>query len=406
MNTEETKKDFPIFKRKIGVNDLVYLDNAATTQKPTQVLDAITDFYSNHNANVHRGIHTLSEEASEMYSNARATVARFIHAVHPEEIIFTKGATESLNMVAFSWGLENLKKGDKILLTDFEHHSNLVPWQIISQRTGAELKFISTGIDGVLSIASVKAELTPDVKLVCIAHASNVLGTIVDIKEISKIAHANGALVCVDGAQAVPHIPVNIQSLGCDFYAFSGHKMLGPMGIGVLYIKKELMEKLMPYQFGGGMISEVSLTKSEWAISPEKFEAGTPNVAGAVGLASAIDYLSSIGMEKIREHEIKLNEYALEKIRGIEGIEILGPTNPSERTGLVSFYSPIIHAHDIASVLNSMGVAVRSGHHCAMPLHKELNIPATVRASYYIYNDTSDIDKLIEGVEKALKMLS
>ena len=406
MDIEKIRKDFPILGRKIGLNDLVYLDNTATTQKPLQVIDAIKDYYMEHNANVHRGIHTLSEEASEMYDNARKTVAHFINAVYPEEIIFTRGTTESLNTAAFSWGVPNLKKGDKILLTNFEHHSNLIPWQIVAKSTGAELKFIKTDENGDVDMTEFKSELTPNVKLVCIAHASNVLGTVTDIKEISKMAHAVGALICVDGAQAVPHMPVNVQSLGCDFYAFSGHKMLGPMGIGVLYVKKSLMGQMVPSQFGGGMIKEVSLTDASWAEAPEKFEAGTPDAAGAIGLAAAIEYLSAIGMDKVREHEIKLSKYMVEKLTAIEGIKILGPLDPEKRTGLVSFYSEKVHAHDIASVLNSSGIAVRSGHHCAMPLHKELGLPATVRASYYIYNDFSDIDKLAEGVKKALKMLS
>ncbi|AHB40687.1 TPA: cysteine desulfurase [candidate division WWE3 bacterium] len=406
MDIKKLKKDFPILFRKIGLNDLVYLDNAATSQKPVQVVEAVKDFYLEHNANVHRGIHTLSEEASGMYEDARKKVARFINAIYPEEIIFTHGATESLNMAAFSWGVPNLKKGDKILLTGFEHHSNLIPWQIVAKNTGAELKFVKTESNGTVDMSEFKNVLTPDVRLVCVAHASNVLGTILDVREISKLAHAVGALVCVDGAQAVPHIPVNIQSLGCDFYAFSGHKMLAPMGIGVLYVKKSVMEQMVPSQFGGGMIKEVSLTEASWAEAPEKFEAGTPDVGGAIGLAAAVDYLLAIGMDKVREHEIELNRHAIEKLNSIEGIKIIGPVDPEKRTGLVSFYSEKVHAHDIASVLNSSGVAVRSGHHCAMPLHKEMGLPATVRASYYIYNDLSDIDKLAEGVEKALKMLS
>lgn len=406
MDIKKLKKDFPILFRKIGLNDLVYLDNAATSQKPVQVVEAVKDFYLEHNANVHRGIHTLSEEASGMYEDARKKVARFINAIYPEEIIFTHGSTESLNMVAFSWGIPNLKKGDKILLTGFEHHSNLIPWQIVAKNTGAELKFVKTEPNGTVDMSEFKNVLTPDVRLVCVAHASNVLGTILDVREISKLAHAVGALVCVDGAQAVPHIPVNIQSLGCDFYAFSGHKMLAPMGIGVLYVKKSVMEQMVPSQFGGGMIKEVSLTEASWAEAPEKFEAGTPDVGGAIGLAAAVDYLLAIGMDKVREHEIELNRHAVEKLNSIEGIKIIGPVDPEKRTGLVSFYSEKVHAHDIASVLNSSGVAVRSGHHCAMPLHKEMGLPATVRASYYIYNDLSDIDKLAEGVEKALKMLS
>lgn len=406
MINPNIKKDFPILERKINENPLVYLDNAATSQKPLQVIDAVKNYYLQNNSNVHRGIHTLSEEASELYEGARKKIASFINASVPEEIIFTSGTTESINLVAFSAGKEALKNGGKILLTGFEHHSNMVPWQILAKETGAVLEYIKSDNSGKIELSEFKKYLSSEVKLVCIAHASNVLGTILDVREITKEAHSVGALVCVDGAQAVPHLPVNVQNLGCDFYAFSGHKMLAPMGIGVLFMKKELMERTPPYKFGGGMIDEVSYENSTWAQIPEKFEAGTPNVGGAVGLAAAVDYLSSIGMENVRKHEIELNEYTLKKLGSIEGIKIIGPMNAEERTGLVSFYSEKVHAHDIAAVLNSSGVAVRSGHHCAMPLHVELGLAATVRASYYIYNERSDIDRLAEGVERALKMLS
>ena len=405
LDTAEIKKDFPILSRKMNGNDLVYLDNAATSQKPKQVIDAIVDYYSNHNANVHRGIHTLSEEATLLYEGARKKVVEFIGAAHSEEVIFTKSATESLNRVAISWGLANLKKGDVVLLTNFEHHSNLVPWQEEAKQVGAELDFINVGVDGEITKEEVKKKLTKNVKLVAIAHASNVLGTIVPVKEICKIAHEVGALVSVDGAQAIPHMKVNVQSLGCDFYSFSAHKMLGPMGIGVLWARKEILEKLEPYEYGGGMIDTVGLHKSTWAEIPVKFEAGTPNVEGAVGLASAIDYLQKIGMGNIREHEIELNKYTLEKLGEIREVAIIGPQDPKRRTGLVSFTVKGIHSHDVAAVLNSMGIAVRSGHHCAMPLHKTLGIPSTIRASYYLYNSKEDTDKLVAGVKKAVEML-
>lgn len=400
------KNDFPILSRKINGKDLVYLDNAATTQKPLQVINAISDFYSNHNANVHRGIHTLSEESTEMYEDARKTVAKFIGAIYPEEIIFTKGTTESLNRVAIGWVLPNMSKGDVILVTDFEHHSNLIPWQEEARVVGATVEVLDSDTNGEISLEQLKEKLSEgNVKLVSVAHASNVLGTILPVKEICKIAHEHGALVCVDGAQAVPQMKVNVQSLDCDFYAFSGHKMLGPTGIGVLWVKKSLLEKMDPYEFGGGMIDEVTYEKATWAEIPEKFEAGTPNVEGAIGLAAAIDYLEKIGMENVRSHEVELNKYALEKLNKIEGLKILGPTDPEKRTGLVSFTLKNLHAHDIASILDSEGIAVRSGHHCCMPLHKKLDIPATTRASWYIYNSKEDIDKLVAGLYKALKIL-
>lgn len=400
------KEDFPILNRIINGSRLVYLDNAATTQKPVQVVNAISDFYLNHNANVHRGIHTLSEEATQMYEDARKKVAEFIGAIHPEEVIFTKGTTESLNRVAIGWVLANLKKDDVILVTDLEHHSNLIPWQEEARMIGAKVEILDTDANGEISLNQLEEKLrTGKVKFVSIAHASNVLGTILPVKEICKIAHKYGVLVCVDGAQAVPQMKVNVQSLHCDFYAFSAHKMLGPTGIGVLWAKKELLGKMEPYEFGGGMIDEVTYDKATWAELPEKFEAGTPNVAGAVGLAAAINYLEMIGMDSIRKHEVELTAYALIKLNEIEGLKILGPKDPEKRTGLVSFTIEGIHSHDIASVLNSEGIAVRSGHHCCMPLHKKLNIPASTRASFYIYNPKEDIDVLIAGLQKAIKVL-
>jgi cysteine desulfurase/selenocysteine lyase len=382
------------------------LDNAASSQKPQVVIDALVDYYSNHNANVHRGLHTLSEEATEMYERARASVARFINASSPEEVAFTKGATESLNRVAFTWGLANLHAGDVILVTDAEHHSNLIPWQLVAKKTGAVLAFLKTDEHGELDTAQVKLKLTSKVKLVSLAHASNMLGTIFPVKGIAKLAHSVGAVVCVDGAQAIPHVKVDVQSLGVDFYAFSGHKMLGPTGIGVLWVRRELLANLEPYEYGGGMIDDVSYTSATYAQPPEKFEAGTPPIAEAVGLKSAIEYLEKVGMDNIQAHEIELNTYALEKLNAIEGVTIYGPKDPEKRTGLVSFTVTGIHAHDVASVMNTLGVAVRSGHHCTMPLHKKLGIPASVRASYYLYNTKADIDKLVEGILKAKELLS
>jgi cysteine desulfurase / selenocysteine lyase len=401
----EIKKDFPILSREILGNKLVYLDNAATSQKPKVVIDALVDYYSNHNANVHRGLHTLSEEASEMYENARKSVADFIGGKE-DEVIFTKGATESLNRVAISWGLKNLKQGDVILLTDFEHHSNLIPWVEETRIVGATVDYLDSDEKGQISLEQLKSKLsTGKVKMVAITQASNVLGTILPIKEISELAHSYGALVSVDGAQAIPHLKINVSSLNCDFYSFSGHKMLGPTGIGVLWGKKEHLEKLEPYEYGGGMIDIVGYQDATYAEIPGKFEAGTPNISGAIGLAMAINYLDTIGMDVIRDHEVKLNRYAIDKLTEVQGVTILGPKDPYARTGLVSFTVEGIHSHDIAAVLNSDGVAVRSGHHCTMPYHKKHNIAASTRASWYLYNTLNDIDSLVEGIKKAQKIL-
>lgn len=406
FDPKEIKKDFPIFKRKFNNKELVYLDNAASSQKPLEVIESISDFYKNHYANVHRGIYTLSEEASEMYENARNKTADFIGAAHPKEVIFTSGSTESLNMVAFSWGLAHLKKDDLILLTEIEHHSNLVPWQVVAEKTGAKILTISADINEEGSLAKqIKDNLNERVKIVSVVHASNVTGEIISLKEIVKKAHEVGAVVSIDGAQAAPHLPLNMQSCGCDFYSFSAHKMLGPTGTGVLYLKESMMEKVSPLLYGGNMIDEVKRETSTYAKAPERFEAGTPNVAGVIGLAAAIDYLNRIGLENIRQHEINLNSYALMHLSGIEGLEILGPRNPEKRTGLVTFTVEGIHAHDLAAVLNTESVAVRSGHHCVMPLHTKLKVPASTRASYYLYNTKDDIDSLVSGIYKAIKVL-
>jgi len=405
INTENIIKDFPILKRKINGKRFVYLDNAASSQKPKQVIDAIVDYYENHNANVHRGVHTLSEEATDMYEDARKKVAKFIGA-KPEEITFTKGTTEAINRINYEWGAENLKKGDVILTTLSEHHSNFVSWQILSQITGATLDFIDLVEDGSFSMEKFKEKMNEKVKLIAISHASNVLGTIFPIKDICKEAKKHGALVSVDGAQSAPHMPINMKNLGCDFYSFSGHKMLGPMGIGVLWVRKDLLEKLEPYEYGGGMIHTVDEQESSWAALPEKFEAGTPNVAGAIGLAAAIDYLEEIGRENVVSHEQEMNEYTLKKLSEVESLEILGPKDPTKRTGLVSFTLGDLHPHDIATILNGEGIAVRSGQHCTMPLHDSLEIPATTRVSYYIYNTKEDIDALVAGIKKAKEVLS
>jgi cysteine desulfurase/selenocysteine lyase len=400
------RKDFPILNREINGKPLVYLDNAATSQKPRAVIEAIVDYYSSHNANVHRGIHTLSEEATQMYEDSREKVAKFINATTSEEVIFTRGTTDGLNFIASTLGNDVVEEGDTILLTEMEHHSNLVPWQQVALNKKAKLEYVQVTETGEIDFADFEKKISKGVKIVAFTHASNVVGTIFPIKEISKIAHQHGALVIIDGAQAIPHMPVNIQSLGCDVYAFSGHKMMGPTGIGVLWVKREILSKLEPYQFGGGMIEEVELTKSTWANDVSKFEAGTPNVEGAVGLAAAIDYLSAVGMDVIQKHEVALNKYAIEQLQKIDGLKIFGPLDAEKRAGLVAFYITGTHPHDVAAVLNNEGIAVRSGHHCAHPLHRKLNVTASVRASFYLYNNEKDVDRLVEGLKKAKEILS
>lgn len=407
LDPQKIKKDFPILSREINGHPLVYLDNAATSQKPKQVIDAVSNYYLNNNANVHRGLHTLSEEASDMYENARIKVAGFIGA-KPREVAFTKGTTESINRVVVEWGKKKFKKGDVVLITEAEHHSNLVPWQILTKMTNAVLDVVELDEEGEITAEAIKEKIEKHgekLKLVSVLHASNVLGTILPVKKICTWAHEVGAVVSVDGAQAAPHFPVNVESLGCDFYSFSGHKMLAPMGIGVLWVTGSILDDLEPYEYGGGMIDQVSLKESTWADPPVKFEAGTPNVSGAIGLASAVDYLNEIGMANIQKHEIELNKYSLEKLGEFDDIKILGTKDPTQRTGLVSFVLGNIHPHDVAAVLNAEGIAVRSGHHCAMPLHKKLGIAATTRASYYLYNSKEDLDKLVSSLKKAVKIL-
>ena len=399
LDVEKIKKDFPIF---VNHKELIYLDNAATSQKPQVVIDRIAEFYSNENANVHRGVYALSEQASEVYDLARKKIASFIGAKNSKEIIFTKGTTDSLNLVAHSYALKNLKKGDEILVTDFEHHSNFLPWQMICQKTGAILKILNSEEAGFISPKEWQNKLNKKTKIVAIAHASNVLGTISDIKKIAKMVHNFGAVLVVDGAQAVPHLSVNMQDLDCDFYAFSGHKMLGPMGIGVLYVKEEILAEMSPYQLGGGMIESVSLDKITYASYPEKFEAGTPNVAGAVALVAALDYLSAIGLSEIRGHEIELSKYLLNGLAKINKVKLLGTAEAKERTGLVSFYVDGIHAHDLSDFLAKNGIALRAGFHCAMPLHQSRHCTATLRVSYYLYNSEQDLKVLLSNLEKAI----
>jgi cysteine desulfurase/selenocysteine lyase len=403
VDPEIIKRDFPIFKRKIHGKPLIYLDNAATTQKPRQVIEAIREFYENYNANVHRGVYRLSVEATEAYENARAKVARFINA-KDSEIIFTKNATEALNLVAYSWGLSNLKKGDRILLTEMEHHSNIVPWQLIAKHTGAVIDYIPFDEEGLLVKEEIDRLLNLEPKIVSITHVSNVLGTINNIKEIVEKAHKVGAITVVDAAQSVPHMPVDVKEIGCDFLAFSGHKALGPLGVGVLYGKRDLLEEMNPFLGGGDMISRVWLSGAEWNELPWKFEAGTSSVADAIGLGAAIDYLKSIGMDKVRAHEVKLTDYALKRLSEIPDIKIYGPRDLDKRGAVISFNLPGIHPHDLATILDEEGIAIRAGHHCAQPLVTKLGVAATARASFYIYNSESDIDVLVEGLYKARRI--
>ena len=365
-------KDFPILKRRINENKLIYFDNAATSQKPKVVIDTLSNFYSNNNANIHRGVHTLSMEATYLYDEAKEKIAEFINAPNNNSIIFTRGTTESLNLIADSWGQSNLKESDTIVITELEHHSNIVPWQELIKKTKSKLRYIPINPDGTLNLANINNIITKNTKLISMTHVSNGIGTINNIKKIIKIAKSVGATTVIDAAQSVPHMPIDVSDLDCDFLTFSGHKMLAPTGIGVLYGKKELLESMPPYQKGGDMILEVTYDKATWNEIPFKFEAGTPNIAGAIGLGAATNYLMKIGMQNIRDHEIEITKYAYNNLMNVDGIEILGPENIDIRAGLISFNIPNIHPHDLGTFLDSKGIAIRTGHHCAMPLIKKL----------------------------------
>ncbi len=403
-NFEEVRKDFPILSQKINGKPLVYLDNAATSQKPAAVIEAISTYYREYNSNIHRGVHTLAEKATQVYEGAREKVARFVGA-QPSEIVFTRGTTESINLVAYSWGDQFLKAGDTILLTIMEHHSNLVPWQLLAARKKLNLEFIQVTEDGLLENPE-ETILRVKPKLLAFVHVSNVLGTINDVKKLVKLGHQVGATVLVDGAQAVPHLPVDVQSLGVDFYAFSGHKMLGPTGVGVLWGREELLNKMPPFQGGGEMIKEVYLRESKFKDPPHKFEAGTPSIAGVVGLGVAVDYLTQVGMAKVRDYEEDLTAYALEKLENLEGLTIYGPRSPAQRGGVVSFNVAGLHPHDLATILDEEGIAIRSGNQCAMPLHNRLGIVASARASFSLYNTKEEVDLLVGAINKAKEILA
>jgi len=401
IDVGEVRKDFPILNRRIRGKPLVYLDNAATSQKPRCVVEALTDYYTQYNANVHRGIHTLAEEATMAYEDARKKVAQLIGAASPSSIVFTRNTSEAINLVAYAWGRAHLKKGDRILLTEMEHHSNLIPWQLIAKETGAELAFIGMFQDGTLNLDELEALIWKQTKLVCVTQMSNVLGTINPVKRIAEVARRNGALILIDGAQSVPHFPVDVVGLDCDFLAFSSHKMLGPTGIGVLYAKESLLQAMPPFLGGGEMIREVRFDRATWNDIPWKFEAGTPNIADAIAFGTAIDYLSEIGMARIREHEEELTEYALEALRELDEITIYGPKDARLRGGVIAFNYGEIHPHDLGTFLDNEGIAIRAGHHCAQPLMRRLGVVATARASFYLYNHEEEIDLLVESLKKA-----
>ncbi len=397
MDRALIRRDFPILDQKVNGKPLVYLDSAATSQKPRQVIEAVSQYYNEDNSNVHRGVHTLGSRATDAYEGAREKVAAFIHAPSERQIIFTRGTTESLNMIAHGYARKRLREGDEIVITPMEHHSNLIPWQQVAMATGATLKYVPMQSDGTVSLADVEATVTHNTKIVSMVHVSNVLGTINPVKEVAAIAHRHGAIMVVDGAQSVPHMRVDVQDLDCDFLAFSGHKMMAPTGIGVLYGKREALEDMEPVHFGGEMIETVELFRSTWKEAPWRFEGGTPIIAGAVGLAAAIDYLREIGMDNVRRFDAELTRYALERLSAVEDLTIYGPSG--ERGGLVTFNLKGIHPHDVSTVLDSEGVAIRAGHHCAQPLMRWLNVAATARASFYIYNTEDDIDVLARALE-------
>jgi cysteine desulfurase / selenocysteine lyase len=412
VDVKQIRQDFPILGRKVNEKPLIYLDNAATSQKPNQVIDALVDYYRNHNANVHRGVHTLSDESTELYDQARKTVADFIHADKPEQIIFVKNTTEAMNLVAWSWGMQHVEADDEIIVTELEHHSNLLPWQRLAKRTGAKLIICPVEGNGDLAESQIINLINPKTKLVALTQVSNVLGSIVDVKQLTKKIKqkGNSPVIVMDGAQSVPHMPVWIEDQGVDFMAFSGHKMCGPQGIGALWVEKSRLSELEPFLVGGGMIDQVYADESTFAEMPDRFDAGTPNVAGAVGLAAACDYLSNVGMEAVRQHEIELTQYALEQFEALEAeklVTVYGLRETAHRAGIITFNINGVHAHDAAQILDrECGIAVRSGHHCNQLLVRKLSVPATVRASFYLYNTMDEIDRLILGIHRVREIIS
>lgn len=405
FDVEAVRAQFPILTRQVHGKPLVYLDSTASSQKPQAVIDRLSAYYAQGNANVHRGVHTLSEEATAAFEASRAKVARFINAASSKEIIWTRNATEAINLVAYSWGSANLKPGDDVLITEMEHHSNIVPWQLACQRTGATLRHVPVDDEGFLRLDLLPTLLTPRTRLFAFTAMSNVLGTIVPVAELTAAAHAVGALALVDGAQSVPHLPVDVQALGADFLVFSGHKMCGPTGIGVLYGRRQLLEAMPPFMSGGDMIKEVHLDVSRWNTLPWKFEAGTPAIAEAIGLGAAVDYLDNLGMPAIQAHEHALVTYAMQQLQQVEGLRILGP-DADHRGGVVAFTLGDIHPHDLAAILDGEGIAIRAGHHCAQPLHDRYGLPASARASFYLYNTAAEVDQLVAALDKAREMFA
>ncbi len=403
---ENLRKDFPILQRTVREDKpLVYLDNASTTQKPRQVIDAITDYYQNYNANIHRAVYALAEEATQAYEAARDKVADFVNVKNREEIIFVRGTTEAINLVAYAWGRSHVGKGDVIVTTEYEHHSNIVPWQLLAQEKGARLEYIRMDDNGELILDDLDRYLaTGRVKIVAFSLMSNVLGTITDAQRIIKRCQESNVLTLVDGAQAVPHMPVDLQKIGCDFFAFSGHKMLGPTGIGALWVRKSVLETMSPFHGGGDMIREVHKYETTWNDLPYKFEAGTPNIADVVGLGAAIDYLTGVGMANVRRHEVELTGYALERLSEVKGLHIYGTMDVSKRGGVISFNFADVHPHDVAQIMDSEGIAIRSGHHCAQVLMERMNVAATSRASFYIYNTREDVDALVRSLNTVARL--
>ncbi len=396
------RADFPLLARRIGGRPLVYLDSAATSQKPEHVIEAISEYYRTINANVHRGAYRLSDEATNAYEAARSKVATFVGAASPSEVVFTRGTTAGINLIAYGWGLNRLRSGDRIVLTVMEHHSNIVPWQIVARHTGAELAYLRLNDDYQVDLSNLDEVLDGRTKIVAVTGMSNVTGAVPPLRDIVSAAHRVGAIVVVDGAQSVPHTPVDVSTMGADFLAFSAHKMLGPTGIGALWGRRELLEEMEPAEGGGEMISDVGLYESRWAPVPHKFEAGTPPIAQAIGFGAAIDYLTKIGMPAVREHEVAITRYALERLATVPELRVYGPTDLEARGGAVSFTLADIHAHDLATILDEeAGVAIRAGHHCAKPLMRELDVSSTARASFYVYTTENDIDALISGLHRA-----
>jgi cysteine desulfurase / selenocysteine lyase len=405
LNVHRIRKDFPILGRKIRDKPLVYFDNAATTQKPLSVIDAIRDYYMNYNSNIHRAVHQMAEEATHAYETTRQKVARFINSRSTDEIIFTRNATEAINLVSYAWGQDNIRRDDRIVITELEHHSNIVPWQVLCNQTRASLDYIEVDDGGCLDMDSYEKTLrNRKTRLISISEVSNVLGTIVPIREIVKKAHAKDIPVLVDAAQSVPHMPVDVQVTDCDFMVFSAHKMLGPTGVGILYVKKEILEELQPFISGGDMIKEVHKYGTIYNDLPYKFEAGTPNIADVIGFGAAMDYLNRLGMDRVRDHEIELTKYAMDAMKDIRGMTLYGPLDAKNKGGVISFNLGDIHPHDLATILNDHGIAIRSGHHCAQVLMEKFDLSATSRASFYIYNTIEEVDKFINALNDARRL--